>query len=100
MARREDIVESYVGEISSSTSFEDVPSHVNTNGAITWLKPVGEARTYAFGRKFSFPPNVQVYFPSTRPHFMDRTDEDRGVINFIYWSEIQISEGLRFHVGP
>ena len=91
MAREEDIVESCVGEISSSTSFEDVPSRVNANGVITWLRPVGEARTYAFWRKFSFPPNVQVSFPSTGPHFMDCTNEDRGVMNFIYWPKIHIS---------
>ena len=100
MARGEDIVESSVGEISSSTLFEDVPSRVNANGVITWLRPVEEARTYAFWRKFSFPPNVRVSFPSTRPHFMDRTDEDRGVMNFIYWLEIHISEGLRFPLLP
>ena len=96
MARGEGIVESSGGEISSSTPFEDVPSRVNANGVITWLRPVGEARTYAFWRQFSFPPNVRVSFPSIGPHFMDRTNEVRGVMNFIYLPEIHISEGLRF----
>ena len=48
MARGEDIVESSGGKIMSSTMFEDVPSRVNANGVITWLRPVGEARTYGF----------------------------------------------------
>ena len=65
MARREDTIESCVDEISSSTSSEDVPSLVDANGVITWFKLVGEARENAFWRKFSFPPNVRVSFPSS-----------------------------------
>ena len=100
MARGEDIVESSGGEISFSTPFEDVPSRVNANGVIMWLRPIGEARTYAFWRKFSFPPNVRVSFPSTGPHFMDCTNKVRGVMNFIYLPEIHIREGLRFPFPP
>ena len=48
MARGEDNVESCMDKGSSSTSFEDVPSHVDTNGVIMWLKHVGEARADAF----------------------------------------------------
>ena len=31
-----------------SSCFEDVPSRVDGNGVITWLRPVGEARVDAF----------------------------------------------------
>ena len=48
MARGEDTIESCVDEISSSTSSEDVPSHVDANGVITWFKPIEEARENAF----------------------------------------------------
>ena len=48
MARGEDNVESGMDESSSSTSFEDVPSRVDADGVITWLRPVGEARADAF----------------------------------------------------
>ena len=63
MARGEDNVESCVDESSSSTSSEDVPSRVDANGVITWLKLVREASANAFWMKFSFPPNVRVSFP-------------------------------------
>ena len=48
MTRGEDNVESCVDESSSSTLFEDVPSCVDVNGVITWLRPVGEAKADAF----------------------------------------------------
>ena len=54
MARGEDIVESSMVKISSSTSFENVHSLVNANGVITWLRLVGEARTYAFLEEIFF----------------------------------------------
>ena len=46
-----------VGEESplSSPLFEEVLSHVNANGVLTWLKPVGDPRVDAFWRKYSFP---------------------------------------------
>ena len=84
MAREEDNIESCVDESSSSTLFEDVPCRVEVNGVIMWLKPVRETRVDSFWRRFSFPPNVQVSFRSSGPHFLDRMDEDRGGMNFIY----------------
>ena len=68
MTKEEDNVESCVDESSSSTSYEDVPSLVDANGVITWLRPVGEARENTFWRKFSFPPNVRVSFPFSGLH--------------------------------
>ena len=76
MAKGEDNVESCMDKRTSSTSSENVPSHVDVNEVITWLRPVREARADAFWKKFSFPPNVQVSFPSSGPHFVDRTNED------------------------
>ena len=35
----------------------------NANGVITYLKLVGEPRTEALWRKYSFPPQVRVAFP-------------------------------------
>ena len=49
-----------------------------------------------FRGNFLFPSNDLVSFPSPRPHFVDRTYDDRGGMNFIYWSKVHISEGLRF----
>ena len=63
MAREEDNVESCVDKSSSSTSSEDVPSHVDANGVITCLRPIREARAYVFWRKFSFPPLFRFLFP-------------------------------------
>ena len=48
MTRGEDNVESCVDETSSFTLFEDVPSYVDANGVITWLRPVEEAKAEAF----------------------------------------------------
>ena len=74
------IPESCVDESLSSTSSEDVPSHVDMNGVITWPKPVGEARPL---EEIFFSPQCSGFF-SSRPHFMDCTDKDRGRMNFIY----------------
>ena len=73
---------------------------MDTNEVIMWLKPVGEARVDVFWRKFSFPPNIWVSFPSLGPHFVDRMNEDCGGMNFIYWPEIDTSEGLMFPLLP
>ena len=51
---------------------------------ITWLKPIREARGDVFWRNYSFPPNVWVSFPSSRPQFIACTKEDGGGMNFIY----------------
>ena len=45
MARGEGNIESCLDESSSS---EDVPSRVEGNGVITWLKPVRETRVDSF----------------------------------------------------
>ena len=63
MVKEKDNVESCVDESSSSTLSEDVPSHVDANGVITWLRPIREARADAFWRKFSFPPLFMFLFP-------------------------------------
>ena len=82
-----------------STS-EEALSRADATGVIMWLKPVGESRADAFWKKFSFPPNVRVSFPSLGPHYVDCTDGDRGGMNSICWPEIHISEGLRFPLPP
>ena len=87
---------SYVDEEISSSSFEDIPSQVDSAGVIKWLRSVGEARANSFWKRYSFPPNVWVSFPSSRPHFADCTEEDREGMNFMYWSKVHISEGLRY----
>ena len=48
MARGEHNIGSYVDENLPSSSFEDVPSHVDVVEVITWLRPVRESRAYAF----------------------------------------------------
>ena len=53
-----------------------------------------------FGGNFLSLPMSGVSFPSSGPRFVDRMDEDQGGMNFIYWSEIHISEGLRFTLLP
>ena len=63
MTRGEDIVESCVDEISSSTFSEDVPSCVDANGVIRWLKPVREDKQKHFGGNFLFPPMYRFLFP-------------------------------------
>ena len=100
MARGEDNVGSSVDEGPSSTSYEDLPLRVDATGVITWPIPVGEPRTDKFLKIFSFPPNIWVPFSSLRPRFADYTKEDLGRMNFIYWPEIHISEGLRFPFPP
>ena len=35
---------------------EEVLSRANSNGVITWLKPIKEPRVDVFWRKYSFPP--------------------------------------------
>ena len=100
MAREEDNVGTRVDKGPSSTSYEDVPSRVDATGVITWLRLVGKPRVDVFWKKISFPPNVRVSFSSSRPHFTDCTEEDRGEMNFIYCPEIHISEGLRFPLPP
>ena len=78
MARGEDNVGSCVNEGPFSTSSEDVPSRVYATRVITWLRPDKESQANAFWEKFTFPPNVRVSFPSSRPHFADYTEEDQG----------------------
>ena len=84
MARGEDNVGSHVNEGPSLTSSEDVPSHVDTTGVITWTRPVEEFWAYTFWKKFSFPLNVRFLFSSSRPHFPNCTKEDWGRMNLIY----------------
>ena len=68
---------------TSSSSFEDVPSCVNAGGFITWLISIREVRADTFWKRYSFPPNVQLSFPLLRPHFVARTKEDQGGMNFM-----------------
>ena len=35
-------------------------------------------------------------FPSFKPQLLNCTVEDRGGMNFIYWTEVHITKGLRF----
>ena len=63
MARGEDNIESCMDESSSSTSSEDIPSRVDANGVIMWLRPVGEVRVGSFWRKFSFSLMSEFIFP-------------------------------------
>ena len=100
MARGEDNVGSRMDKGPSSSSSEDAPSRVDATRVITWLKLVGEPRVNAFWKKISFPPNVQVSFSFSGPRFEDYMKEDQGGMNFIYWPEIHISEGLRFPLPP
>ena len=87
-------------EETSSSGFKDVSSRVDTDGVITWLRPIEEDRADAFWKRYSFPPNVLVAFPSTRLHFVACKDEDRGGMNFMYWLKVHISEGPRFPLPP
>ena len=75
-------------------------SRVDAARVITWLRPIREFRVDAFWKKFSFPPNIRVSFPSSGSHYVDCTDGDRGGMNSIYWMEIDISEGLRSPLPP
>ena len=69
-----------VGEESppSSPLSGEVTSRVDANGVLTRLKPVGDPNADAFWRKYSFPPQVRVSFPSSGPQFTACTDMDRG----------------------
>ena len=80
----------------SLSSSKGYPSHIDASRVITWLKPVKETRTDALWSKYSFPPNVRVFFPLLGPQFVVGTEEDRGMMNFIYWLEVHINNGLRF----
>ena len=75
-------------------------SHADANRVITWLRPVGESRANAFWKIFSFPPHVWVSFSTSGPQFVACTNGDLGVMNFIYWPKIHISEGLRLPLPP
>ena len=84
---------------SSSSSFGasgEVLSCPETNEVITWIRPFEESWADAFWKRFSFPPYVCASFSSLGPQFVACNDGDRGVMNFIYWLEIHINEGLRF----
>ena len=100
MANRGNYVGSRLDKELPSTLSGEVLSSTNATGVITWLKPIGESRADAFWKKFSFPPYVRVSFSSSRPQFVACKDEDRGIMNSIYWLEIHISEGLRFPLHP
>ena len=64
MARGEDNVESCMDESKLCTSFEDVPSCVDANRVITWLRPIGKAREDThFGGNFIFPRMFRFLFP-------------------------------------
>ena len=99
MARGEDNVGCCVDEDLHSKSKEAL-LHADATGVITWLRLVGESRAYSFWKKFSFPSNVRVSFPSSRPHYVDCMDKALGGMNSIYWPEIHISERLRFLFPP
>ena len=60
-----------VGEESSPSLplSGEVLSHADANGVLTWLKPVRDPRMDAFWRKYTFPPQVRVSFPSLGPQF-------------------------------
>ena len=60
LAKGKGRVESRKGEDLPSTSFEDVPSRVDSTGVIMWLKPIREPLADAFWKKFSFSLNVWV----------------------------------------
>ena len=77
MARGECNVGHRVDEDLPSTS-EEALSRVDITEVITWLRLVGESRASAFWKKFSFPPNVRVSFPSSGTRFVDCKDKDRG----------------------
>ena len=45
-------------EDSSSSNSESRHTHVNVDGVIMWLKPIGDAWAETFWKKCSFPPSV------------------------------------------
>ena len=81
---------------SSFSGSKNTHARVNADGVITWLKPVGETQVNVFWNKYSFPLNVRVSFLLSEPQYESCREEDRGVMNFIYWNEVHISKGLRF----
>ena len=78
MARGEDNVGSRVDEGLSLTSYENLSSHVDTAGVITWFRPVEESKADKIWKKFSFLPNVWVSFSLSGPRFAACTEEKRG----------------------
>ena len=62
-------------------------SRADPNGVITWLKPVREAHTDAFWKKYSFPPRVRVASLSSGSQFAACTDIVKGQMNYIHWPE-------------
>ena len=83
MAKGEGNVGHRVDEDLPST-YEEALLRADATGAITWLITIRKSGADAFWKKFSFPPNVQVSFPSSRPHYVDCTYEDQGRMNSIY----------------
>ena len=79
---------------------KEVIFHTDPDGIITWLKHVGEPRIDAFWMKYFFPPQFCVALPSLASQFTAFTDMVRGQMNYILWSKIHISEGLRFPLPP
>ena len=77
---------------------KEVLYYVDPNGVITWPKPIKEPCTDAFWRKYFFPPQIRVAFPSSSSHFVAYTDMVRGQMNFTEWPKIHISKRLRFHL--
>ena len=71
-------------------------SSFGSEGAPSYLNAAGEVWINALWRKYSFPPKVRVSFPPPGPEFVASIEEDRGGMNYMYWLEIHISEGLRF----
>ena len=92
MTSGEDNMGSREEKCSSSTFSDDALLLVIATGVITLLRLIREPEVDTFWKKFSFPPNFWVSFPSSGSHFVDCTEEDCGGINFIYWLMIHISE--------
>ena len=69
MAKGEDNAGRRVDEDLPSTSAKEVPLCADATRVITWLRLVGESKADAFWKKFPFPPNVWVSFPSLGPQF-------------------------------
>ena len=65
-----DNVGSFRDEESSSSSygvFGEVLSRADANKVLTWLRPTRKPQADAFWKRFSFPPQVRVYFSSSGP---------------------------------
>ena len=101
MGGRDDEPGSYADEEISSSTLEDVPLLIDAVGVIMWLRSVGEPRADTFSKRYSFPPNIQLSFSSSKPHFVAYMEEDQGgVLNFMYYPKVHISERLRFPLPP